>query len=305
MLKIEKNNILIIYNSVEYFEELLQKRNYHTCTLYPNENIITRSLKKICKKINCNDSFLFNSQLRKLKNYTTLIVFAPVDDYVLQYFKQKNPRLKIIYWFWNPAYRIGRPTAIHYNNAELWTFDNEDADRYNMQYNNSFYFNEITCTKSFDCYDIVFVGRNKHRNNTLNLYKEKFEELGLKSLFHIVPNRNEKNPNNIRELSYQEYIDVVSSSKAILDIMPPSQVGLTLRPMESLFLEKKLITDNIHIEKEPFYTPDNIFILGKDNILSLHEFLNKPYQKVDSTIKDYYDFDQWVERMINKKEDYD
>lgn len=303
MSKIEKNKILILYNSVEYFEELLNKRNYQTCTLYPNENIITRSLKKICKKIDCKDFFLLSSPLKNLKNFSTLIVFAPVDDFILQHFKDKNPHLKILYWFWNPAYRIGRPTEIHHNNAELWTFDTEDATRYNMKYNNTFYFNEISISNSKNSYDIVFVGRNKHRNDTLNFYKDKFEELGLKSLFHIVPNRNERNPNNIKELSYQEYINVVSSSKAILEIMPPSQVGLTLRPMESLFLEKKIITDNILIEKEPFYTPNNIFILGKDDLSSLKDFLSKPYQKIEDSIKEFYDFDQWLERIINKKED--
>ncbi|MBS7332395.1 MAG: hypothetical protein KIG88_02205, partial [Weeksellaceae bacterium] len=266
----------------------------------------TRIVQKLCKKCKINDFFLFGDWIKNILNYKTVIVFAPVEDKILKYIKSKNPNIKIIYWFWNPAYRIGRPTPLHYEVSELWNFDKENAIQYKMHYNNTFYFDSIKATSDTQekINDIVFVGRNKHRNETLLNIKTQFDNLGLVSLFHIVPNRNENNPDNIKELSYQEYINLITNSKAILDVMPPSQIGLTLRPMESLFLEIKLITNNVHIKNEPFYNKNNIFIIGDDNFEDLKSFLESPYQKIPDKIKMDYEFDQWITRILtNKKEE--
>lgn len=143
------------------------------------------------------------------------------------------------------------------------------------------------------------MGRNKHRKERLNNLKIEFEKKSLKALYYIVPNRNEKNPEKIKELSYKEYLKIISKSKAILVVMPPSQVGLTLRPMESLFLEIKLITDNLHIKYEPFYNQQNIFILGSDDIKGLPIFLNTPYKPTSKLIKNQYDFESWIKRIIS------
>ena len=305
MSQIKKNEILIIYNSVEFFEKIIQQKGFNITHLYKNENFSTRIIKKICNKCNINDYFLFGKWIKNIKTYKIIIIFAPINDQTLQYIKSKNPNLRIIYWFWNPAYRIGRPTPIHYDLSEIWTFDKDNSVQYKMCFNNTFYFNEIKPTpeNKLKKYDVVFVGRNKHRNTTLLQIKNQFDQHQLKSLIHIVPNRNEENPNNIKELSYQEYIDLISNSKAILDIMPPAQNGLTLRAMESLFLEKKLITDNLHIKKEAFYNKNNIFIIGEDNMINLKSFLNTPYEKIDPKIKMNYEFDQWILRIINNKKE--
>lgn len=303
MNQIKKEEILIIYNSVTFFENIIKQRGYHLDNLYKDEKFSTRLIQKLCKKLNLNDFFLFGKWFKNINNYKIIIVFAPVEDKVLEYIKSKNHDLRIVYWFWNPAYRIGRPTPLHYKVSELWNFDKGNATQYKMQFNNTFYFEEIK-PSSFDqieTNDIVFVGRNKHRSKTLLNFKSQFDQLKLKSLFHIVPNRDEENPNNIKELSYQEYINLLCNSKAILDIMPPSQIGLTLRPMESIFLHRKLITDNIHIKEEPFYNKNNIFILGEDNIHNLREFLEIPYEEISQEIKINYDFNQWIERIINNK----
>ena len=74
---------------------------------------------------------------------------------------------------------------------------------------------------------------------------------------------------------------MLSQSNCILDYNQEGQVGLTLRPMEALFLEKKLITNNKDIKNYDFYNPSNIFILGENNIEDIKEFINKPYEKVE------------------------
>ena len=44
--------------------------------------------------------------------------------------------------------------------------------------------------------------------------------------------------------------------------------------------------------------PDNIFILGEDEIESLPDFLNKPYIKVESSIEKNIYFTDLVEQIV-------
>lgn len=291
---------IILYNSVPYFIDHISKKGYWISEMYRNEGLLNRIGRKICQKLSLNDSFLYGDWVKKITTAKYIIVFAPIESKILEFIKKRNPSIKIIYWYWNPAYRIGRPTDKLRKLADIWTFDKIDKVNYNLKYNNTFYFNSIQKLEVPIVYDLVFVGRNKHRKEKLLELKNYFESKDFKSIFHIVPNRNEKNPEKIKELSYAEYLKLISSSKAILDIMPPSQVGLTLRPMESLFLEIKIITDNEHIKEEPFYNPQNIFILGQDSLDNLRIFLDSPFVPISEEIKNNYDFDNWCKRIINE-----
>lgn len=298
---VNKEEILILYNSVEFFFEELNQRGYSIAKVYKKETFFLRILRKILSKLSISKHYLYANWAKNMITYKYVIIFAPVEIEVIKYIKCKNPNIIIKYWYWNPAYRIGRPTLEYYELTELWTFDKNDAKNYQMKYGNTFYFDSISLQKKKEEYDTIFVGKNKHRQEKLNELSTKFQELGLKSYFYIVPNRNEKNPQKIKELSYGDYLNLVSNSRTILDIMPPAQVGLTLRPMESLFLSKKIITDNCEIKKEPFYNENNIFIL-EDNITSLSQFLLKPYVEISFEIKKKYEFNEWIYRIINNIE---
>ena len=88
-------------------------------------------------------------------------------------------------------------------------------------------------------------------------------------------------------------------SRSITEIVISGQEGLTLRVMESIFLKKKLITNNLEIRNKNIYNPNNIFILGEDNIKDLPSFLKKPYQEIDNKIIDSYIYSNWLKRLIN------
>ena len=76
--------------------------------------------------------------------------------------------------------------------------------------------------------------------------------------------------------------------------MPDGQRGLTLRPLEALFMKKKLLTNNKHIREYPFYSPDNIFIFGENNKTDIVHFLQLEYdESVDALINEY-NFNHWI-----------
>ena len=84
------------------------------------------------------------------------------------------------------------------------------------------------------------------------------------------------------------------SSKAVLDIVQDGQVGLTIRTMETICYRKKLITNNTDVINYDFYNPDNIFVIGKDDINDLNEFINRPFIDIPDEILIRYNFCDWV-----------
>ena len=65
-------------------------------------------------------------------------------------------------------------------------------------------------------------------------------------------------------LSYEENLAKALNADVLIDINQPGQAGLTLRPLEAAFFNKKLITDNRLVKKLEFYHPDRFYILGEE-----------------------------------------
>lgn len=136
-------------------------------------------------------------------------------------------------------------------------------------------------------YDAFFIGRDKGRLEEILDVKDRLDKLGLKTVFKIVGY-------NSKPISYKECLDYISKSRIIVDIQGGWQQGMTLRPMESLFYQKKLITNNKDLQTMDFYNSNNIFILGKDNVDNLGIFCQTKHYEIQDSIIAKYGLKQWV-----------
>ena len=80
--------------------------------------------------------------------------------------------------------------------------------------------------------------------------------------------------------------------------MEGAQNGITIRIQESLIHKVKLITDDVNIVKYDFYNPNNIFILGRDNMNGLKDFLDTPYEDVKSDFFKHAYYDQMIDEIV-------
>ena len=94
------------------------------------------------------------------------------------------------------------------------------------------------------------------------------------------------------ELGYDEVFRLIMESDIIIDYYTDPNAGLSLRPMEAMFLEKKLITNNITIRNYDFYSDSNIFIC-QNSFDGIQSFISKEYQTVKKEIKDQYLLSSW------------
>ncbi len=218
-------------------------------------------------------------------------------------------------FIWNPLCTINHNIfsrrqyfkKTHASGLKMFTFDESDALEYDFTKINQIYrypmkdeFPEPV-TEDNGC--VFFVGNDKKRSSTLSEYVSLFVSAGLKCDFHILRTKNTPKEENLEPyyskewVSYPEYLKRARQSMCMLEILQNGQSGMTVRTLEALFFNKKLITDNKSALGFPFYHPDNIYILDKNCNDNLIDFMKRPYHNISEDIIAPYRIENWIKQF--------
>lgn len=281
-----ENTLILKYEVDKFFVNYNNSMKY----LKINHNsLIFRVLKKIRFPLN----IFYNKWKYSLNKYDKVIIFDTIySNELTKYIKKKNPNIKVILWYWNSltTYQNKNIGENDKNIDDIWTYNRFDASKHNLKYNPQFYSKYVSINDNKKQKDILFMGRNKNREKVLLELKENFNKYNLISDFLIINSEKEL-------IKYEDYLNKLSNYKCILDIGNEVYCGLSLRPLEALFLKKKLITNNLDIVNYDFYNKNNIFVIGKDNLNDLKNFINSDYQEIDKKIIEKYDYESWIKRF--------
>lgn len=292
--------ILILDNASPLFLKMMSIDGVVVSHQYKALNLVGRVLRKVFVDIfNFSSPFFYNVLFRNLDIYSTVIIYAYRNNIdVIRYIcSKRSSNQRIIVWYWNPIFRCIHPDAIRNLDCELWSFDPIDCLRYNLNFNTTYYFRGLKLpSSSLKHVNVFFCGLDKGRKKVLDDICMKLERATLTYDFHVI---NEKAPvsQQLPRLSYQEYLEHLASSDAVLDVLQEGQEGMTLRVMEALFHQKKLITTQKAIMKAEFYHPDNVFVIGEDNWAGIKNFLEQPLHPVPKEVVEKYDFPMWIRRF--------
>lgn len=238
-------------------------------------------------------------ELKKLKSGDQVIVsanYTPVLHHALR--KVTDDKVVINLWMWNPVNTtsiLNRSIdLLRELGVKLHTFDRSDATKYGMIYHNTFYNMNVKLEPTRTFYDFYFLGAPKNRGDKIQEVQSLLE--GYKCLFIT--------PASLADfITYKENLEHIKDSRCVIDIVQKTQHDITLRPLEALSFKKKLLTNNVNVKECAFYNPKNIFILGEDDNERLHEFLNTPFQEIESQIIKKYDINTWVDAFLSQIND--
>lgn len=266
--------------------------------------------KFILKIIRCLDAVipvyavLFGEWWKDIALYDRIIVFDyNATPQMLRRIRKRRPDVELLLWVWNTA-----PDNIEdfKKYSKVYCFDSSSCKKWNLLYNSQFYFfpnKEILDMQSNEeiIHDIYFIGADKGRLKILERLAGTLSELNLKYEFEVLSDKKNKRAPYIKILDKpKDYIDIIrkiSRTRCILEIVKKEQDGISLRVLEALFLNKKLITNNKKIMGYDFYKKENIFVLGEDRMDNLKEFLNSPFYEISVDIKRNYSYERWLQRM--------
>ena len=251
---------------------------------------------RICRKLRVSTGIFFGAWKKEIKQYKKIIIFDGCYDKLLVYYLNRRIPKSLKYIFcWNGKHRLG-----HVLNAEypIYSYSPRDCKELGLQYQSTVYhrcFEMQICDKE---YDVLFLGRAKSRLDRIEWFYQVCQKANLRTKFLVIGEDHSEVLDVKKEtVSYWEYLKILERSKAILDISSDEQDGLSLRPMEALFFSKKLITDNESIIDYDFYHAENIFVLGRDNIDFLRDFILKDVVVISRDIVEQYNIDSWVKRF--------
>lgn len=239
----------------------------------------------------------YGTWTKYIEEYDQIIVFDRILGFdILSYIHRKNPKARIIFWYWNIAKKMIPDKYRKY--CEVWSFDEKDCLKYNFRKNIQFYFEQSQLsTRNESTIDAFFVGRDKGRYKQIKYLYDFLLSQNLKVDFRIVDSVHNSELCINKPMNYEEIIRLIKNSKCIVEFTQQEQTGLSARALEALFFHKKLITNNINMQNEKMYSPDNVFILGKDSMDKLKEFINKPYHNCNENMEREYSYDTWVKNF--------
>lgn len=202
---------------------------------------------------------------------------------------------------------------------KIFSFDSRDVQKYTLQFLPLFYSKEYKKKEHLSNYkyDLSFIAtahsdrykiskqiKNLIAENKLSVYYYFYLPSIIiyfaRKLFISKYTYGKLSEFSFSSLSQDKIIDVFDNSKVILDINHPLQFGLTMRTIECIGAEKKLITTNKNIKDYDFYNPNNILIIDRENINIDMSFFENEYESLSMEIYENYSLNSWLKNIFLK-----
>ena len=171
----------------------------------------------------------------------------------------------------------------------IYSLDRKDAKKYGLRFLQEPYsYNPIPSKKQK--YDVVFVGSAKNRLDKIYTVYDKLKEKNFRCKFFItgVPSEKQKKDEDIiynEYLDYSAILNLISESRAILEILQEDADTTTTRYSEALLYNKYLITDSDYL-RHSSNLPSNIIPIDYSNWDCLEKIkLNQTFDNTNA-IKD-------------------
>lgn len=307
-----KKVLILVRNKNNYFWNFIEEQeNIDVYNTYKKEfsNSIVKKWRKKNPKRNYFYFGILGTWTRYINEYEKVIIidsgYTKQMDWVLEKYQGQ-----VFFFYWNKLHRLDDIAKIQINTinkkAIIYSYSRYDCKNFKLFFNSTMYYPK-KIEKKLIKYNAIFVGCIlDNRAKELDCILEKINSFCEINFIHAV--KSEKNMDESYEIknfqlqdsyiSYNQYLEKVFQSKVIIDIDKYENAGLSLRAMESIFYKKKYLTTNKEIKREPFYSKNNVFIFGEDEIENIRNFFDTPYVEIPSDVVEYYRLNNWIKRFV-------
>ena len=260
----------------------------------------------------CYDA-AYLAQLRSIGPDDAVLYFSIENRKTLQITRKFVRARKQSAWLWDPV-RSYRKSALSRWIYKRWlrraalracTFDPGDAKAYGLELVEQVFRHDPAPAGAAVARDIdlCFVGSDKGRLPELARWKHQFERAGLRTHFHIVADQRKAYTAQDSALvtdawmPYASNLELARRSRCLLEVLQGTQSGPTMRSIEALFFNCKLITNNAAIVACGFYHPSRIFVVGRDRPEDLPAFLQSPVEAAGAELLGKHEIRSWLRQF--------
>ena len=287
----------ILFIGIDYYDytkEIIvnMERQGYDVTYYPlrlmstSDRILHTAVPRIFQKK--QDRYHLGLFEKERHNHYDIILFIQVHDMSvanLVRLKEMHPESRFILYNWDSiATHDYRPYIPYFD--KVMTFDYQDAADYKLGYLPLFGIDKYIRSHCEDNNRIVyFVGNVCHSNRfkTLMAFIKYCKKNNVEFRHHI-----RCSPIVIckllcsgifpRHFSFHKASEAkmryLLEASTVFDCRNHEQNGYTMRIIENICSGRKVITDNVHLAQEPFYSPEHIWIYEGHDFNGVDRFVN-------------------------------
>lgn len=234
----------------------------------------------------------------------------------LNFLRKKNPKANFVLYLWDSIQRIKNVESKFIAFDKVYSFDRLDClNNSKLFFNPLFYREEYRKNNKKDeyIYDVYHLGW--YHSDRLHIIKNfaiycnnnnlKYKFLLFTGFLNFLIQfiiggelRTSFKYLIFKPLSSLTNRRNILCSKVVLDIAHPDQSGLTMRTIELIGMQKKIITTNKDIINYDFYHPDNILIMDRESTFIDRNFIDSDYVPLSFDLINRYSINQWLKRML-------
>ncbi|MFY0854979.1 hypothetical protein ACA365_08155 [Enterobacter roggenkampii] len=250
-------------------------------------------------------------------DYIIIVKAECISGEFMMWLKEKYKESKFVFYAWDSIKNYPHVENLLHHFNKSYSFDKNDAIEYeHLQHLPLFYsphYNKSSVIPKAN--KISFIGSyHSDRFYVLKKICEKYSaayDLNFTLYFPSIILLLSFIIKNIKSLSALKHIKITlksisgetiakeyNNSIAVIDVHHPYQNGLTMRVIELLPLERKIITTNDSITSYPFYNVNNICIIKRDNPVIEQFFIASDFVHSDISFTSNYSIDSWAETLL-------
>lgn len=300
-----KEKLVLVQSMEMYFFPWIRSSQADVCAVFQGNKLGMPG--RIMRRLHLPIDMFLGKWKHELYHYKKIILFDAVfQDSIMKYLlKHISTDTEIFLYLWNPIYNNQNKLKCierYHKFITVYSFDKEECEKYGFRYNSMVYSKDVRLPKSEIKYDVFFLGFAKDRMEEIVKFYHIFKEEGLKVKFYVFDEKSKESKQedfiiSSKKVPYEQYLKILSESRAILDIVQRGQSGLSIRFVEASFFKKKLITTNWNVKNYELYNEKNIAIINEKGQNYIGEFIRKEWDSQKDGEIETYEFDRWIERF--------
>jgi hypothetical protein len=297
--------------------------NPHFIDDRPSNDTLTKILVRVSPKlIKSRLRSYHTAQIAKYKkiDFDFLLFIEPesCSKKIISQYKTSFPSSRFILYLWDSL----RNKAGHLVDCleyfdQSFSFDDIDCNVYGLRFRPLFFLQQSPSdlTRPDPVYAISFIGTvhsDRHKllasiflqAKRLNLSCFYYPFLPSKLMYFVYKitkpewRKVRMKDINFKPLAYQEVLQVMNSSSAVIDIEHPGQRGLTMRTLEIIGADKKILTTNAQIRNYPFYSSDRVKIIDRSSPEIESAFFESIPKPLPEELLRTYSVDGWLDEIL-------
>lgn len=274
-----------------------------------------RAKKKFTRKYYINEF----AKLDNGYDYIVVIRGEALSKELLSILKINNTNAYFVMYQWDSVKNNPISLEIKDYFDVVYTFDKRDAKKYGWIYRPLFYIEKTDDIKIKKELDFSFIGTLYYRRAILLKKMKEYCRENDNSLFDFIYSpkivyllhrfvMHDKRYSILNEdevqflpMDNKTLKNKYAKTRILVDYTPDDQSGLTMRTIESLGYDCKLITNNTEIKNTDIYRYGNVFVYNIENFYIPKEFVSRKYNKLPDDIMYYYSLNGWIDCILNKK----